>query len=354
MGTLFGSLGYWLCRPFGILLGWFYMFGHDYGIALILFTIFTRVILFPLAIKQQKSMAEMVRMRPKLEVLQKKYAKDKQKLNEATMQLYQEESYSPLSGCLPMVIQLPILWILYAAINQPLSYIVGLNQTVINKVVTLAKLTSSQMSRKEIYAAQFINSHPDKVLGVVPANFLHIHFDFFGLDLSQTPKLALNLLILIPILCYLTTFLSTWLNMKFNSAATAQQGGKGMNFSMLLIMPVFTTWFAFQVPAALGFYWVVTNVFMLLQIVILNKFYNPVKLSEKLEEQSIVRKQNRGITTSVADPDEIEEKKPGSKQNLGVAAPRKTSGKMSKKELKQENRRRLAASRAAEQHRHQS
>lgn len=349
------------CVPFGILLRWLYIIGKDYGVALILFTMITRVLLFPLAIKQQKSTAEMIRMRPKLEKLQKKYAKNKEKFNEATMQLYQEEGYSPLTGCLPMLIQLPILSILYFVIYQPPRYILGLKPEIIDRIADIAKI-SRRSYREEIDVAQFISQHMDKLTGIIPSNTLRIKFDFFGLNLLNNPQFKFNILLLIPILCYITSFLSSWLSMKMNSAANTQQT-KGMNNSMLFVMPLISTYFAFQVPAALGFYWIITNIFMILQVILLNKFYNPEKLADELEQKSIERKRKRGIVTEDTDSEEETVEQPEDKKVKNdqsqkadlkpekVKQVHRKSGKMSQKEIKEMNRKRLAASRAAEKKR---
>ena len=112
---------------FGYPLGWLmwlcYKIVSNYGIALIIFTLLTKLILFPLAIKQQKSSLRMARMQPKLEELQKKYGKNKEKYNEEMLKLYDEEKYNPMSGCLPMLIQFPILFGLIDVIYKPMTHI---------------------------------------------------------------------------------------------------------------------------------------------------------------------------------------------------------------------------------------
>lgn len=344
-----------ICRPFGWVLGECYQLTKSYGLAILMFTVITRVFLLPLAIKQQKSTAEMVRMAPKLENIRKKYGKDQKRLQEETMNLYKEENYSPFGGCLPLVIQIPIIWALFTIIYQPLTYIVGLSQANIDKVVGLMKLTAQQKSRQELYAAEYINTYADK-LTFLPHKMLHINFMFFNLDLSQTPVLKFNAFLLIPIICYITSLLSSWLSMKFNSAANTQQT-KGMNFSMLLVMPLFSAWFTFQVPAGVGFYWICTNLFMIAQVLLLNKFYNPKKLAEAAEERAMLRRAAKTAEISEKSGDGTE---PEDGNGSGSdSAESKISGKppveteknpqkLSKRQLKEADRQRLAASREAE------
>ncbi|MDR3551777.1 MAG: YidC/Oxa1 family membrane protein insertase [Clostridia bacterium] len=358
----------YIILPFGKLLYYCYVLFKDYGVALLIFTFLTRVLLFPLAIKQQRSMAEMARINPRLQQVQKKYAKDKARLNEETMKLYQEEGYSPLSGCLPMLIQIPVIMILYQAILHPLKYIVGISPDNIQKIVNALNLTKTQLSRSEIYAAEAITD-PTKLAQLINVNHLtflqSVHpfnFYFFGIKsfvLTENPTMAFNAYLLIPILCYITSFLSTWLSMKMNASATPQ-ANQGMNKSMIVMMPFVSAFFAFSVPSGLGLYWIYTNIFMIVQVLILNKFYNPVKLAEEAERVSQQKRQQRIEAEGIAPPEEEEavmeeatQEAPSESQKKQLPArpkppaQRPKSGKNdSKKKIKNQNKQRLAASRA--------
>lgn len=353
--NIFSFITMIICRPFGWVLSLCYRLGNNYGLAILLFTIITRIFLLPLAIKQQRSTAEMVRMAPKLENLRKKYGKDQKRLNEETMNLYKEENYSPFGGCLPMLIQIPIIWVLFTIIYQPLTYIVGMSQENIQKVVNLLHLTQAQNSRRELYAAEHIDKFADK-LTFLPAHTLHINFNLFNLDLSQTPSVShIDALILIPIVCYITSLLSSWLSMKLNAVANTQQT-KSMNISMLLMMPLVSAWFSLQVPAGVGFYWICTNLFMIAQVLLLNKFYNPKKLAEESEERAMQRRVGKiadtNPDTETETPDTQEDT--GSEENTDQKTQKTAKSrsqkntKLSKKQLKEADKRRLSASRAAE------
>ena len=105
----------------GTIMRLIYNLVNNFGVAIILFTILVRVCLLPLVIKQQKSMAHMQKMQPKLQELQKKYQYDKDKLNEETMKLYQQHKFNPMSSCLPLFIQMPILIAIYGVIQNPIT-----------------------------------------------------------------------------------------------------------------------------------------------------------------------------------------------------------------------------------------
>ncbi|NLY37210.1 MAG: YidC/Oxa1 family membrane protein insertase, partial [Tissierellia bacterium] len=95
----------------------------NYGITLIVFTVLIRLALFPLSISQRKSMEANKRMQPKMAELQKKYGKDKTTYNTKVMELYKEEKFNPASGCLPMLIQIPIIFVLFRILRDPIPYL---------------------------------------------------------------------------------------------------------------------------------------------------------------------------------------------------------------------------------------
>jgi YidC/Oxa1 family membrane protein insertase len=359
-----GFLQALLYYTFGALLTLFYKLTSNYGVALILFTIVTRALLFPLAIKQQKSTAEMVRMKPKLDELQKKYAKDKTKLNEENMKLYQEEGYNPLGGCLPMLIQLPIIMGLYAVIRSPLTYIYGLSTSQINDIISKVKQfipgynAKNASTFQQTILAPLMKDHAN--LLNLPSNLTLMKFDIGGIDLTREPGFKLSIYLLIPIFCYITQFLSSWLSIRMTSAANPQQA-KGMNTTMIVFMPLMTTWFAVTVPASLGFYWVVSNVIMILQTLVLNKFFHPTKLAAIAQEKSDLKKQARlaGQIAQIEQKEEIDlpvspqqkqqaisqgTKKPQFVQQNTSISKKKNQKKMNK----YNNKKRLAAARENE------
>jgi YidC/Oxa1 family membrane protein insertase len=351
-----------LVNTFGALLTFFYRLTNSYGVALILFTLITRAILFPLAIKQQRSTAEMARMRPKLDELQKKFAKDKTKLNEANMALYKEEGYNPAAGCLPMLVQLPIILGLYQVISNPLKNIYNLTNSQITEIAI--KLHQLEPTKFIKFDPKNMGTYPETVLAPLmkihsnvlnlPHNLTLMKFDFAGIDLTKAPGsfgMILSVYLLIPILCYLTQFLSSWLSIRMTAAANPQSA-KSMNTTMIVFMPLLTTWFSLSVPASLGFYWVVSNLIMVIQVLILSKFYHPKKLAAISEQKSELKKQAR-LSSQISEIDNnssspiILDKQTENKQknyqqnNLGLS-------NNQKKKNKYNNKKRLAASRENE------
>lgn len=360
--------------PLGFLLRFCYQLTNNYGLAIILLTLIIRILLVPLAVKQQKSMAHTVRLQPKLQALQKKHANNKQKLQEEQMKLYQEEGANPMGGCLPLLFQLPILYGLYNVIYHPLLYIVQLSVDVKNRVVydlfSILKTTYPSVFGKmstpsqalsngqvEIYAAKLMPNHMDK-LSFLPANVLKLDFNFLGLDLSVVPGWQISIYLLIPIFCYLSSFIQVWLSTRINkenNIAANAPGTGGMNIGMMLIMPLMSAYISISVPSGVGLYWIASNLIMLAQILLLNKFYNPKELAEKYDRESEHRKRERAASMKAREErlaasmrgGQSEEEAP--ERNEVEQAEEDIEGKLSKKKLMEENRKRLAVAREKEE-----
>lgn len=200
-----------IAQPLGWLLSYMYSLFNNYGVTLIVFTVFVKFCLYPLYAAQVKSTSRMADMQPKMKALQSKYADDKETLNIKMMELYKEEKFNPMGGCLPMVIQMPIIFGLFALLRDPIPY-----------------LSSSGF-----------------MLGAIHESF------FWIMDLSQPDAWIL------PIASGITTFIS------FNQTQS-QQGSSAMNPQMAPMMnmmkyfyPIMIVWMGRSFPAGLAIYWFV-------------------------------------------------------------------------------------------------
>jgi YidC/Oxa1 family membrane protein insertase len=203
---------------------WLYnVLGNNYILSIILLTILIRLLTFPLTWQQQRSAKSMQDLQPELQKLQKKYAEDKEKLSQKTMELYREAGVSPLGGCLPTVIQLPILIGLYQAITQTL----GASPT---QLLSL----SQHIYRESAFAA------------LIPLNS-----QFLWMDLGRPdPYFVLTVLVVV----------STWLQQKLLTTPSADPQQQAMTRQMQLMMPLMIGWFSITVPSGLSIYWVASNI----------------------------------------------------------------------------------------------
>jgi YidC/Oxa1 family membrane protein insertase len=289
-----------IAGPLGQLLFYIYKYlsFESYGLAIIIFTIIIKLVLLPLTIKQQKSSIKMQEMQPKIKEIQDKYKNDKERLNQETMKLYKDGGYNPLGGCLPLLVQFPILIALYSVITSPLRFMFSMtvaqlgavSQFIVdNGLGTVAK-GLSRISDINIINIAAKNGDVMSMLTTAAAKYSNLNLKFLGIDLGLTPTydtarlfgadMSIWLpLILIPILACLTT----WLSIKFATPKQLAPAAKSkpddkksaapdMTKSMALIMPVVTLMFAFSVPAGLGVYWIVSSVVQIVQQFFINKY----------------------------------------------------------------------------------
>lgn len=281
-----------ISRPFGLFLFWLNNILGNYGAALIFFTIIVRVILLPLSVKQQKSMQDTQKIQPELAQVREKYKNDKQKLNEETMKLYQKHGVNPAGGCFPLLIQFPIIIGLYQAIIKPLTYMFGLSaeqlEMLIEKVNEVLASKGQQViggvGRFEIAVAQnlkYLSAQTLESVGLSSTKL--INFNFLGLNLAEMPDLNyITVLWLIPVFAALTTFLSTKVSSSANAGNKSDDGAASTMKTMNAIFPLMTAWFAFSMPAGVGFYWILGNIIQIIQQLLLNRYFNKKAYNDPL------------------------------------------------------------------------
>ena len=275
-----------IARPFGVVIKFIYdnLAFQNYGLAIIVFTLFVKILLLPLNVKQQRSMARQQAIAPELEAIKKKYGGDNKKIQEEQMNLYSKYKINPYSGCLPTLLQLPIIFAIYSVVRQPLTYIARISSETIEKLSNAAKELS--LKTDEIS----INSHLDEITQNVTelaGSIRPINMTFMKIfDLGIVPewkvwtygsewKTYLPLL-LIPILAVATSYLQMWVSNRINNGPkkknedNAQSPMKGLG-GALKLMPLMTLIIGFMVPAGLGFYWIVSNIFGILQTILIKK-----------------------------------------------------------------------------------
>ena len=141
-----------LATPLGWVMRLIYNIIQNYGLTIIVFTLLVKLILLPFAIKQQKSSAKMAVVQPQMLEIQKKYAKNQQKMNEELAALYAREGYNPTSGCLTLFIQFPIIMGLYNVIYRPLTHVLGISSELVTKATDIA--TAMGVLPEKVYSAE--------------------------------------------------------------------------------------------------------------------------------------------------------------------------------------------------------
>ena len=351
--------------PFGYLLSWLNQLTTNYGLALILFAIALKVILFPATAKAKKNSMKMSRMSPKLQALQKKYGNDQQKLNEATRALYAEEGVSMGGGCLWSLIPLFILIPLYAVVRQPIQYMLHESTDVANQIVNVIKEAAPEAFGKNAYydqmiAAPLIPQYAEQLKEIVanPATLEGLNFSFLGIDLGLVPTFnvfkwtvwnwATIGLFLLPVLSAGGQVLNMFISQRMNNSLVTDEKGlqdketaknsqaNQTSKMMLYTMPLMSLWIGFTVPGALSLYWFIQGLVSMLMDVYLTKKYRRIYDAEDAERLK-----------KALEEDAIEAEKERLRAERRAANPDGITTNTSKKKLQQQQQREQEAAKAA-------
>ena len=289
---------------FGYLLQFVYHLVNNYGLAIILFTVIIKILLLPLSIKQQRSMKKSAELNEKMKVLQFKYKNDPEKLNQEMMNLYKSENMSPFSGCLTAIIQLLLLLSIFYLVRSPLTYMEKIPTESINNYVKQLKDDGKTISQvyPEIDLIREYQTIKEKNPEDANVEKINIQMNFLGLDLSKIPQQNMTdyTVYIIPVLYILSSFISirmtTAMQEKQNKANKEKKEQKEVqidgttgkelvpqeeenemdavmqtNKMMSWMMPIMSISIAFVAPLGLALYWLVSNILMIVERIILDK-----------------------------------------------------------------------------------
>lgn len=279
-----------LATPLGFIVEWIYKLIPNYGWTLIIFTLITRILLFPLMVKQQKSMARMSAFQPMMAEIQKKWANDKQRQQEEMMKFQQDAGFSMTAGCLPMAINMLVMFGIIEVVYRPMQYVMRISTDMIQQAIELANSTlgMSMNVKNGMVQNELINVVKQNqglfadIFGDKLTDITNFNFTFFGIDLSQTPSSAgwFSIAIIIPILSVVTMVLVQIVSM--------QSSGQQMQGSMKLmpwVMSIMFATFSFTVPVGFSLYYTASNVFSYIQTIITKKMYDPDKMKEQVQAE---------------------------------------------------------------------
>ena len=321
--------------PFGWLLGQLYHLTSNYGVAMILFALIVQAVLTPINAKSKKSMMKMSRMQPKIQEIQRKYAHDQQKQNEAMQQLQREEGASMgMGGCLWSFVPLFILFPLFTVIREPITYILGESADVTAQIVEVIKAASPALFSTaraggyydQVIAASAIAQHASQLSAAIPGisaeTLAGINFDFLGVNLGAIPSWKFwawesfswaNIgAFLIPLISAGSQVLQMWISQKSNeSVITNEKGVQDKEMAansqaaqsskmMMWTMPLMSLWIGFTVSAGLSLYWFIGGVFRMITDPIMTAHYRKVydeedaiKLKKAMEEDRLEAERER-------------------------------------------------------------
>ena len=298
---------YILGVPLGYVMEWIYNLIPNYGWDIIIFTIVIRLLSIPLQLNQQKSMAKMSAFQPMIADIQKKYKDKPEKQQEELIKLQQEFGYKPTAGCMPMLVNFLVMFGVIEVVYRPLQRIFHIGAdalTAAGEALTTLGISFTTVTRDTNIIAQVIAGESSVTSCFTPDQVSTItefgqHMDFFGIDLTRVPQYSLaaeNLpLLIFPVLAIVTMFISTHISMK----ASGQQMQGSMKLTMYM-MPLMYLFFCFTVPCAFSLYYVVSNILMTVQSIIMKKIYDPEKVKAEVLAEMAARKkeQKRGVKST--------------------------------------------------------
>ena len=289
---------------FGYLLAFIYGFINNYGLAIIIFTVFIKILFIPFSVKQQKTMKKTAKIQEQMKIIQFKYKNNPEKMNQEMMELYKTEKMNPFSGCFTAIIQIILLFSIFYLVRSPLTYMQNIPEENMNTYITQLQESGKAVSTAYpeidiIREYEFLKEKNPEDEYIDRAN---LEMNFLGLDLSKVPQQNLTdfTVYIIPILYIISSFISIKLstsmqqqNQKNAKDSVPIDGATGKelvpeeknemdavmqtNKMMSWFMPLMSVSVAMIAPLGLALYWLTNNILMIMERLILNKV---IKLKE--------------------------------------------------------------------------
>ncbi len=356
MNALYDIIGV----PFGYLMRFVYMLCNNYAVAIILFTVITKVLLFPVNYKTQKNAARMQLLNPKMQKLRKSYANNPQRLQEEQQKLYVEEGINPMGSCLPAFIQMFLLFGVLDVIYKPITHILGFAKDIRVDACKIAG-TAIKNLRCELDIMTHLSKHPDDYISLGDFSSKVSEFTdkytLFGANLGKTPSLHPDtwnseaiILFCIPFLAGLAQLLSSFYSQMHQKKVNPDMQGGGCMTFMMYFFPILSVWFAFSVPAGIGFYWIWSALFSFIITFALNHYFTPERtaaINEREKEKARIyaekHPEKKTFMQRMMEQQELlnQQQSGGQKKNSGDKISRSEMNKYNRDKIK-EARRRMA------------
>ena len=277
---------YFLANLLGPLMKLLYGFIGNYGITIIVATVVMKLLLFPLAIHQQKSTAKMSVFQPLINEIQTKYKNNPEKQQEELMKLQQEHGYNPMSGCLPMLLTMLVLFGFLGVVYYPVHYIFGVSDAVVKQAAEAIGLATTNVSTMQTALIQAIHNgasiDPSIISASVVAEIQNFNTAFFGMDMCDIPGFHLTPIAIFPAIATVTMFVSYFITQKLSGMDAQMQGSMKV---MMLVMNLMFVTFCFNAPVGFSLYYGVSNVFQIFQSFVTYKIYSPEKFKAQYEAE---------------------------------------------------------------------
>ena len=276
----------YIAVPLGYLMKICYTLLHNYGLAVILFTFFTKIIFLPISFWTHKNSVKLIQLQPQLNELKIKYFGEKDTISEKQLELYKREKYHPLAGIVPMIIQIFLLLCVIQIIYNPLTHILSLDGSIITKLINAySAICSVDPAKNSIQLAVVKAVQEGFVVDSIDLSGIKaLDMSFLGFDLSAVPVSSGGKMFLVPLFAGASSLALSLFQNKMNPLQAEQ--GKTSRFITNAVSVGISLILGGFVPAGIGLYWIFSNLFTMLQQLLLNAVINPKKHIdyERLEE----------------------------------------------------------------------
>lgn len=271
----------------GPLMALLYQLIPNYAVTMIVFTVLVRVLLLPLAIKQQKSTAKMSVFQPEMQRIQEKYKNNKDKQSEELMKLQQEYGYNPMSGCLPMLLNLLVLFGIIEVVYRPAQYILGIPVDAIQAACTELGIANGSLMQSSLVNMIQNGATCTALTAEQIASIQNFNASFLGMNLMGASGFQIDPLVIFPVLAAVTMFISMFATQKLSGMDTQMQGSMKW---MMWVMNLMFVWFCFTAPVGFCLYYTASNLCQIGQSFITYKIYSPEKFKAEYAAELAAKK----------------------------------------------------------------
>ena len=279
------TLIYYICIPFGTLMKWCWQLVGNYGLAIILFTLATKLILLPISVWIHKNSILMVKIQPQINFIKVKFYGDGDMIADEQSKLFKKEKYRPMLSLVPLLIQIILLMAVVFIIYHPLDYLFGISTDVSSALGQYLGLNLEESSFQleviraihdgRIDASTVVDGVAPETMAVLCDAVNAFDMGFFGLDISVVPSVAFGVYLLVPVVAGVSAWLLCFTQNMSNVIQHEQ--GKLSKYGLMAVSVGISLYLGCFVPAGIALYWVASNIFAIIQMYALNAVINPKK-----------------------------------------------------------------------------
>lgn len=293
-----------LAMILGPLMRMLYQMIPNFAVTMIVFTVIIKLLMLPLMIKQQKSMAKMSVFTPMINEIQQKYKNNQEKMQEEMVKFQQEYGYSPTAGCLPMLVNMLVLFGMVEVVYRPVQYILGIPKDAIGAACTALGIANNgaaaQTGLIEAIHAGLASGVDTGLTTEQLSSIANFNTSFLGMDMCTIPGFSFSLIMIFPIIAAVTMCISQVLSTKMSGQQAQMQGSMKV---MMLVMNLMFVTFCFNAPVGFSLYYGVSNVVQIFQSYVTYKIYSPEKFKAQYEAELAAKraekKKKRTVTVEL-------------------------------------------------------